>query len=164
MRRIYIYRCLLLAAVAGGPAKIAQASTTYASTTGQIALSGIVSARAAVNVAGLARPMVVDMQTIQGAATVFHLNRFTNSAAGVTVSLASDTEIPSLRDENGVSVPYVVRFGGRDVAFTGGEAELFATTRDDPDAGDDLQIVAPDRAVTAGKPLTDRLVLIITAR
>lgn len=145
---------------------VAFSSAAEASTSGQIALRGTVPARATINVLGLARPMVVDFQNFRDGTAVFRLNRFTNSASGVTVSLASSAKVPRLRGLGGEAVSYVVRFAGRDVDLSDGAAQLVTTSRKEASGAndDELQIVAPPTTLGAGRNLVDYLVLIITAQ
>jgi len=146
-----------LTALSGGAA---------ASTSGQIALRGTVPARAAINVVGLARSMIVDFQNVRDGTAVFRLDRFTNSASGVTVSLASSAKVPGLRGLDGEAVPYVVKFSGRDVDFSDGAAQLVTTTRNEAAGAkdNDLEIVAPPTKLGAGGNFVDYLVLIVTAQ
>lgn len=160
MGRYFLRHCVLsLAALSAVP------SAAKAAMTGQIPLRGFVPARAAINVVGLASAMVVDFRnTLNGTATL-RLSRFTNNASGVSVSLAATGSRPTLDGADGEVVPYTVRFGGRDIEFTDGMAQLASgQAREEPGTSEDeLQIIAPRQTAASDKGYSARLVLVITA-
>lgn len=140
-----------------------------AATTGTIGLRGVVLAQAMVRVAAatIAAPMTIAFSSKAGAPMVLRLSGLANSAGGFVVSLGADdagSSEPMLHAEDGTAVAYNVNFGGRQIDFTNGEAQLASISRDSPaDDGQPLEIV-PRSAFAAGKRYLDHLILTVKAR
>lgn len=156
----------------------------YAAMTGTILLRGEVPARAVVSirspitdkgsgsaaVPGAPSERAVELGPVSStrSAAVFHLDRLANSSSGFVVKLSADSGaagVPTMTADDGTSLPYQVRFGGRDVAFSDGEADLATVTRDteNDEASGLFEIIAPAIPATRGG-LADHIVLIVAAR
>lgn len=154
----------------------------HADTTGKITLRGVVPQRAVIGISsgpvygnngaivpGAPSRMSVDVSSSSsGASTmVFHLNRLANSVSGVIVKIMGDSASDkfTLTAPDGASIPYRIRFAGRDIELSDGEAELAVITRDtqDDDAGGRFEIIAPQIPYT-GNAYADHIVLVVAAR
>lgn len=99
-----------------------------------------------------------------------NFSQLANSAAGYVVSLASDSisagGSPSVVGPDGSAVPYGIRFGGKNITFANGEANLASVTRHsgDGESSGEFEIVSPLSPGPANQGYTDHLTLIVTAR
>lgn len=153
-----------------------------ADTSGKIFLRGVVPQRAVIGISsgpiygnsgavvpGAPSRMAVEISSSPsgGSNTVFHLSRLANSVSGVVVKIAGDSTADTfmLTAPDGASIPYKVRFAGRDIELNDGEAELAVITREtqDDDAGGRFEIIAP-QIPSAGKGYADHIVLVVAAR
>jgi hypothetical protein len=154
----------------------------HADTSAKILLRGVVYSRATIGItspvsgnngviaAGTSNAMAIDLAPVRGGAStaVFHLNRLANSASGFVVKIEAASAVGKtlqMAGADGATLPYNVRFDGRDVAFEGREAELATVTRDTTDdyASGQFEIRAP-RVPPGGKGFSDHIVLVVAAR
>jgi hypothetical protein len=163
---------------------LAPPAAQAATTSGSIFLRGVVPERGFIGVSspiasrgtgtalvpGAPVRMAFDLGPVSAnqSTAVFHLNRLANSSSGFVVTLnvgGATGDSLAMTGDNGVTLPYQIRFGGRDVEFTEGEAELATVTRDtqDDEASGLFEIVAPPIPAASGG-ISDHIVLTIAAR
>jgi hypothetical protein len=163
---------------------LAPSDSQAATTTGTIFLRGVAPERAVV---GMSSPIMnkgTGGAVVPGApsrtaielgpaaqslsAAVFHLTRLANSSSGFVITLSAVSAaggVLTMTGDDGSVLPYRVRFGGRDIAFSNGEADLATVTREtqDDEASGLFEIIAP-AIPAAGNGFSDHIVLVVAAR
>lgn len=146
---------------------IVVAKPSAAETSAQIALRGIVPPRAVVAFANIAGSAVIELASAVRAGTaVVDLSAMGNSITRVNMSLiasaGAEKSAPSLTATDGGVIPYRVRFAGKDLDLTNGEAPLVSVVSD-TGRGGALEVIAPEAAQVT-KDYSDHLVVVVTAR
>lgn len=155
-----------------------------ASTTGTIFLRGVAPERAVIGmtspimskgtgtavVPGAPRRTAIELSPASKnlSVAVFHLARLANSRSGFVITLNAESAAGgtlAMTGGDGAALPYQVRFGGRDIAFSDGEADLATVTREtqDDEASGLFEIIAPPIPV-GDKGFSDHLVFVVAAR
>lgn len=152
-----------------GSVLLIKSMPVHAAMTGTLALRGVVTAQALVRLAAPSTAMALSFGSTLGGGNVatVRLSALANSPGGFTVSLGTSTEGggATLLAEDGSSVAYQVRYGGKTVDLSQGETELAAITPHTSEGDDkDLQIETPDSLNGTSKRFTDHLILTVKAR
>jgi hypothetical protein len=144
-----------------------EALPTQASTSGSIALRGIVNARAEVRTLAASAPITLRTSATRESSTSIPLSAFVNGPGAVTFSLGTNSSFDgnglTLQAEDGSFVTYRVRFGGQSLDLSHGEVAVARITRDTMSADQALEIVAPT-AASKDKHYSAHLVLTVTAQ
>lgn len=114
---------------------VAVTKPSAADTTAQIALRGVVPPRAAVAFSNVAGSAVIELASaVRNGTAVVDLSGKGNSISRVNMSLiasaATVRNAPALTAADGDVIPYRVRFAGKDLGLSTGEAPLEAVVQD----------------------------------
>lgn len=147
---------------------MAMTKPSAADTTAQIALRGVVPPRAAVAFSNVAGSAVIELASaVRNGTAVVDLSAMGNSISRVNMSLVASAatvrNAPALTAADGDVIPYRVRFAGKDLDLSTGQAPLEAGIQGDDGRGGALEIIA-QKAAEVTREYTDHLVVVVTAR